>query len=59
MIFVKSALANALVCPICKGKLDPHKSVSYDHVKRKQDGGNGDPSNCSLVHPFCNTGMKN
>lgn len=58
MIFVRQALASALVCPICRGKLDPKKSVSYDHVQRVRDGGVGDVENGALVHPFCNSGMK-
>jgi hypothetical protein len=58
MIFINKALQAALVCPICGGKLDPNKSVSYDHVQRVADGGLGEPENGDLVHPYCNTGIK-
>lgn len=58
-IFISKALTNAITCNVCGGKLDPHKSVSYDHIKRVRDGGLGNPANGDLVHPFCNTGVKN
>lgn len=58
-IFVRKALDRALECPICGGKLDPRKSVSYDHVLRVRDGGLGDASNGDLVHPYCNSAIKN
>jgi len=58
-IFITKALSNALTCSVCGGMLDPHKSVSYDHITRVRDGGIGHPSNGDLVHPFCNTGIKN
>lgn len=58
-VFLSTALATAPKCPICNGYLDPGKSVSYDHVLRKQDGGNGSDENCQLTHPYCNTAVKN
>jgi len=58
-IFITKALSNAITCNVCGGKLDPHKSVSYDHVLRVRDGGLGNPANGDLVHPYCNTGVKN
>lgn len=58
-IFITKALSNALTCTVCGGMLDPNKSVSYDHLTRVRDGGTGTPSNGDLVHPFCNTGIKN
>jgi hypothetical protein len=59
MLFVTAALAGALRCPICQGYLHPTKSVSYDHIVRRQDGGNGDVANGQMAHPFCNTAVKN
>lgn len=59
MLFIQTAMANALKCNICGGLLQPSKSVSYDHVKRVRDGGTGDLSNTQMVHHFCNTGIKN
>lgn len=58
MLFINTALSKALKCPICQGYLHPTKSVSYDHVVARRDGGTGDASNGQLVHPFCNTGIK-
>lgn len=59
MVYIRQALERALICPVCKGKLDPAKSVSYDHRIPERDGGTGSPENCDLVHPYCNTGIKN
>lgn len=58
-IMIRQALKSALRCPICQGLLEPSMSVSYDHVQRKEDGGDGDDENGQLSHPFCNTGFKN
>lgn len=58
MAFVNAALGRALKCDICKGLLDPKKSVSYDHITRVREGGTSEADNAQLVHPFCNTGMK-
>ena len=54
-IFVTKALDAALPCPECKGKLDPNKSLSYDHLVAKSKGGTGSLNNVSMVHPFCNS----
>jgi hypothetical protein len=59
MAFIRAATQSSIKCPICKGMLNPNKSVSYDHIVRVQDGGTGHPDNAQLAHPFCNTGMKN
>lgn len=57
-LYITAALKNALRCPICNGLLNPGSSVSYDHIKRVQDGGKGSTDNGQLVHPYCNTGIK-
>jgi HNH endonuclease len=57
-IFYKDAITRAAVCPICGGRLDPAKSVSYDHIQRVSEGGLGTAENGQMVHPYCNTGMK-
>ena len=56
--FITTALSNAIKCPICKGYLDPEKSVSYDHVVRAREEGVGSPDNCQLTHPYCNQSVK-
>jgi Protein of unknown function DUF262 len=58
-IFVRAALDAAIECPICHGKLDPNKSVSYDHIVRVREGGRGSVENGDLVHPYYNSGVKN
>lgn len=58
-IMLRQSLKDAMKCPICQGRLDASKSASYDHVMRKEDGGNGDDSNGQMTHPYCNTGIKN
>lgn len=57
-VLLSQSLATALVCPICRGKLHPSKSVSFDHIQRVREGGTGAPDNVQMVHPFCNTGVK-
>lgn len=58
-IMIRHALQNPLRCPICHGLLEPSMSVSYDHIQRKEDGGDGEAENGQLSHPYCNTGFKN
>lgn len=58
-IYLRQSLANALTCSICGGHVDANKSASYDHIKRKSDGGMGDPDNGQITHPYCNTAIKN
>lgn len=58
-IYLRQSLTNALTCPICSGLVDTNKSASYDHIKRKSDGGMGDSDNGQITHPYCNTAVKN
>jgi len=58
-IFIYSALKTQIKCPICNGYLDASKSASYDHIVRKQDGGDGNPDNGQITHPYCNQSIKN
>ena len=58
-IFIHSTLKTAPKCPICNGYIDSNKSISYDHIRRKQDEGNGDPDNGQITHPYCNQSIKN
>lgn len=53
--FLRDALKQALRCPLCNGFLDPSKSISYDHIVRKEDGGVGGEENCQATHPYCNS----
>ncbi|MBS1628577.1 MAG: DUF262 domain-containing protein [Bacteroidetes bacterium] len=58
-IFIKSALNHAVKCPLCEGYIDTNKSMSYDHVIRKEDGGIGESENGQVTHPYCNQSLKN
>ena len=58
-IFLEATLKKALECPICGGKVDASKSVSYDHIIPKRFGGDGAKQNAQMTHPFCNTTVKN
>ena len=58
-VYLKAALPNAMLCPICQGVLDPNKSATYDHIQRLREGGTGDLDNVQMVYPYCNTGYKN
>jgi Protein of unknown function DUF262 len=56
--FISVALQGVPKCNICTGFLDSEKSLSYDHDKRKRDGGGGDVDNIQLTHPYCNQSIK-
>lgn len=58
-IFIQSTLKHSMRCPLCDGFIDTNKSISYDHIVRKQDGGNGDFENGQITHPYCNQSLKN
>lgn len=57
-VFIDAALQYAIKCPICNGYLDTEKSVSYDHIIRVREGGNGSAENVKLTHPYCNQSVK-
>ena len=56
--FINTALKSAIKCPVCDGYLDSKKSISYDHIKPKREGGLGSIDNCQLAHPYCNQSVK-
>ena len=58
-IFLKNSIQNALPCPICRGLVDPNKSISFDHILHVRDGGKGESDNGQITHPYCNSGIKN
>ncbi|MCV5626719.1 HNH endonuclease [Escherichia coli] len=43
---------------MCQGYLDTEKSVSYDHIVRVREGGDGNSDNVQLTHPYCNQSVK-
>ncbi len=58
IIFIKEGLKTIPKCGICGGALHS-KSISIDHIERKQDGGISMIDNGQLSHPYCNTTYKN
>ncbi len=56
-VFMQEAMKNAIKCKICKGYLH-RNSISFDHIKRKEDGGVGSLDNAQMAHPYCNTTIK-
>ena len=56
--FIKTYLDGAPKCPICQGYIH-RNSISFDHVTRKEEGGEGIVDNAQLTHPYCNTTYKN
>lgn len=57
--FIVQALNHAFKCSICDGYLHTEKSMQYDHIIEKYNGGIGELENCQLIHPFCNQAYKN
>jgi Protein of unknown function DUF262/HNH endonuclease len=55
--FLKDALENAQRCKICGARVHP-KSISADHITRRQDGGADNVDNAQVAHVYCNTGYK-
>ena len=56
-VYLREALAKELTCGICGARINS-RSITLDHVVRKQDGGVGSPDNAQLAHPYCNDGYK-
>ena len=55
--FLREALEGAVRCSICGARLH-QKSITVDHVHRKEEGGTNSPDNAQLAHGYCNTGYK-
>lgn len=56
--YIRDALKNPVICEECNGLI--HKnSITFDHIVRVEDGGLGNINNAQLMHPFCNSTMKN
>lgn len=53
-VMIRTAIAAAPRCPICKGRLEPNKSKSLEHKVDRKHGGTGDIGNVELAHVYCN-----
>jgi hypothetical protein len=57
-VFLREAIESAPRCGICKARVHT-RSITIDHVQRKQDGGVATDDNGQLAHPYCNSTIKN
>lgn len=55
--FLRDAIDKSVRCQICQARIH-RKSISIDHIVRREDGGTADIDNAQLAHPYCNTGYK-
>lgn len=55
--YLKGILDGAPLCGICGARMNL-KSVTIDHIQRRQDGGSDTSTNTQLAHPYCNSGYK-
>lgn len=55
--YVREAIEKAIRCKICHARISP-RSISYDHIQRRADGGLGDATNTQMTHPYCNNSYK-
>ncbi len=53
-LMIKAAISSAQKCPICGGRMEINKSVSYDHKLDQKFDGTGDVENIQYAHFFCN-----
>ncbi|GAB2823701.1 hypothetical protein GCM10027176_30220 [Actinoallomurus bryophytorum] len=56
-IVIKNIIESAPKCAICGARLNL-RSMTFDHILRREDGGTGAPDNAQLSHPYCNSGYK-
>lgn len=55
--FIREAMENPVKCRICNSAIHAN-SMTFDHVKRKREGGSDDSDNLQPTHPYCNSGYK-
>ncbi len=55
---LSNALTNALRCGECGARVHHERAITIDHKVRKEDGGSSHSSNALLMHPYCNSGVK-
>ncbi len=53
--YLAKSMEAAHICPLCEGYVQAEKSVSYDHITAKANGGKGGLDNIQLTHPYCNS----
>ncbi|MFB4311971.1 HNH endonuclease family protein [Actinomadura sp. GTD37] len=56
-VVIRNIIETAPKCAICGARLNL-RSMTFDHILRREDGGSGAPDNAQLSHPYCNSGYK-
>ncbi len=56
-VILRDLLRGAPRCSLCGGII-PAQAISVDHKKRRASGGGGGATNAQLMHPHCNSGIK-
>jgi|694.fasta_scaffold79821_1 hypothetical protein len=56
--FITEALESAPRCAECGARLHLEKATTVDHSVRKAEGGSSHSDNAQLMHPYCNSGIK-
>jgi 5-methylcytosine-specific restriction endonuclease McrA len=56
--FITEALESAPRCAECGARLHLEKATTVDHSIRKAEGGSSHSDNAQLMHPYCNSGIK-
>ena len=56
--YIREAMANPVRCPICTAAVHSN-SMTFDHVRRKREGGDNQDNNLLPSHPYCNSTVKN
>jgi hypothetical protein len=55
---ISEALDFAPRCAECGARLHLEKATTIDHSVRKSEGGSSHSDNAQLMHPYCNSGIK-
>lgn len=53
-LLIRASISSAKRCPLCNGRMEINKSVSYDHITDRKYDGTGDIDNVQMAHPYCN-----
>jgi hypothetical protein len=56
--FITEALDSAPRCAECGARLHLEKATTVDHAVRNAEGGSSHSDNAQLMHPYCNSGIK-
>lgn len=52
-IYLRQAIDSAVRCGLCRARVHV-RSIGFDHIQRKREGGVGSVDNGQVTHPYCN-----